>query len=139
MASLRILAVDDYEPFRRFVCSILQGRAEFVEASDGLQAIQKIEKLQPDVILLDLGLPTLNGIEVAAITRNIASNAKIVFVSQESSPEVIEELLSRGAAGYVIKSYARRDLLPAIEAAVQGKRFVSDSTGITQPDKGQPF
>jgi CheY-like chemotaxis protein len=68
MSSFRVLVVEDYEPFRRFVCSTLGTRPELQivgEASDGLQAVQKAEELQPDLILLDIGLPTLNGIEAA--------------------------------------------------------------------------
>src|SRR6516225_6151110 len=105
MRPFKILVVDDFEPFRRFVCSILQQRSELqvIQASDGLEAIQKAEAMHPDLILSDIGLPNLNGIEAARHVRKLASPAKILFVSQESSPEVVREVLSLGAQGYVHK------------------------------------
>jgi DNA-binding NarL/FixJ family response regulator len=123
--SFKILVVEDYERFRGFVCSLLQQRSDFqiTEASDGLEAVQKAEALQPDLILLDIGLPKLNGIEVA---RHHAVTTRILFLSQESSADVIREALSLGA-GYVHKPCAQSDLLPAIEAVLEGKRFVSTS------------
>jgi DNA-binding NarL/FixJ family response regulator len=125
--SLNILVVDDFEPFRRFVCSILQQRAEFrvIQASDGLEAIQKAEELEPDLILFDVGLPKLNGIEAARRVRQLTSSAKILFLSQESSRDVVQEALSLGALGYVQKLRVQSELQPAIEAVLAGKRFVS--------------
>jgi DNA-binding NarL/FixJ family response regulator len=126
MPLFRILVVDDFESFRRFVCSVLQQREEFqvTEASNGLEAVQKAEELQPDLILLDIGLPNLNGLEVAKRVRKLAPAAKILFVSQESSPDVVREALSLGALGYVHKPRCQTDLLPAIEAVLRGKPYV---------------
>ena len=115
---IRILVVDDYEPWRRFVCSVLQKQPdqEIVgEAADGLEAVQKAGELHPDVILLDIGLPNLNGIEVARRLGRISPNSKILFVSQESSADVVQEALSTGACGYVVKSNAN-DLLTVMNA-----------------------
>ena len=128
----RILVVEDFEQFRRFVVSTLQQRAEFqiTEASDGLEALQKAKEEQPDLVLLDLGLPKLNGIEVARRLRKLAISPKIVFVSQESSPEVVREALNLGALGYVHKIRAGSDLVPAIEAALEGKHFVSQGLDV---------
>lgn len=89
---VRVLVVDDYEPFRRFVCSMLEGTSELQivgEALDGVEAVQKAEELRPDVILLDVGLPTLNGIEAARHIRRSAQESKILFVSQESSADIV--------------------------------------------------
>jgi len=104
----------------------LQQRADFqvTEASNGLEAVQKAEGLQPDLILLDIGLPDLNGLEVAKRVRKVAPAAKILFLSQESSPDVVREALALGALGYVHKQRSKTDLLPAIEAVLMGKRFV---------------
>ena len=99
---VRILVVEDYEPFRRFVCSTLGKTPELQiigEASDGLEAVQKAEELQPDLILLDIGLPTLNGIEAARRIRKLSPESKILFVSQESSADVVQEALSVGGTG----------------------------------------
>ena len=104
---VRVLVVEDYEPFRRFVCSTLGKRPELQvigEASDGLEAVQKAEELQPDLILLDVGLPSLSGIEAARRIRKLSPKSKILFVSQESSADVVQEALRIGALGYVAKT-----------------------------------
>jgi DNA-binding NarL/FixJ family response regulator len=128
VASIRVLVVDDFEPFRRFVCSTLGERPELVivgETLDGLAAVQKAEELKPDLILLDVGLPTLNGIEAARQIRKIAPESKIIFVSQESSADVAQEALGLGASGYVAKGRAGSELLAAVEAIIVGRDFVS--------------
>jgi DNA-binding NarL/FixJ family response regulator len=125
---VRVFVVDDYEPFRRFVCSTLDQRPELQiigEASDGLEAVQKAEEMQPDLIVLDLGLPTLNGIEAARRIRKLAPQSKILFLSQESSPDVVQEAFRLGAMGYVVKAHAGSELLAAVEAVRQGRQFVS--------------
>jgi DNA-binding NarL/FixJ family response regulator len=125
---MRILVVEDFEPFRRFVCSTLgeQPRLQVVgESSDGLEAVQKAEALQPELIVLDIGLPSLNGIEAARRIRKVSPESKIVFISQESSAEVVEEAFRLGARGYVVKRRAGIDLLPAIEAVRGNRQFVS--------------
>jgi len=126
VSSLRVLVVEDYEPFRRFVCSTLGKRPELqliCEVSDGLEAVQKAEELQPDLIVLDIGLPTLNGIEAARRIRTLAPESKILFLSQESSADVVQEAFSLGALGYVVKEHAESELLAAVEAVRQGRQF----------------
>jgi DNA-binding NarL/FixJ family response regulator len=127
-SSVRVLVVDDYEPFRRFIHSTLEKRLDLQvvgETSDGREAVQKTEELKPDLILLDLGLPALNGIEAARQIRKLAPESKIIFVTQESSPDVVREALNLGAPGYVLKMRAGIDLLPAVEAVLEGRQFVS--------------
>ena len=128
VASVRILVVDDHEPFRRFVCSLLAQNQELQvvgEASDGLEAVYKAREFQPDLILLDIGLPNLNGIEAARRIHKLAPEAKILFLSQESSLDVVQEALSVGAAGYITKAHAGSELLVAVKLATQDKKFVS--------------
>ena len=120
--------VEDFEPFQRVIRSMLQERPELQvigEVSDGLEAVQKAEELQPDLILLDIGLPTLNGIEAARRIRKVAPKSRILFLTQEPSADVVQEALSLGAAGYVLKVRAGSDLLAAVDAVLQGKQFVS--------------
>jgi DNA-binding NarL/FixJ family response regulator len=128
VSSVRVLVVDDYEPFRRFICSTLGKKPELrviCQVSDGLEAVQKAEELQPDLIVIDIGLPTLNGMEAARRIRKLSPKSKILFVSQESSADVVEEALSLGALGYVVKTHAGSELLAAVEAVRQGRKFVS--------------
>jgi DNA-binding NarL/FixJ family response regulator len=129
-STVRVLVVDDYEPFRRLVCSTLEKRSDLRvvgEAADGLEAVQKAEELQPDLIVLDIGLPTLNGMEAARRIRKLAPESKIIFLSQESSSEVVQVALSLGAWGYVVKARAGSDLFAAVEAVLLGKHFVSST------------
>jgi DNA-binding response OmpR family regulator len=109
--------------------------AEFqiVEAADGLEAVWKAEEVQPNVILLDINLPKLDGFEVAKEVRALAPRARLLFMSQESSPDVVRRALDLGAHGYVHKVSAGTDLLPAIDAALAGQRFVSRSVAFTEP------
>lgn len=127
-SSVRVLVVDDFEPFRRIVASMVQERPGLHlvgEAADGLEAVQQAQKLQPDLILLDIALPRLNGIEAGRRIRKLLPACKILFVSQDSSVEVAQEALNLGAMGYVLKIDAGRELLPALEAVLQGRQFVS--------------
>lgn len=125
--SIRAMVVEDFLPCREFVCSKLEqvpGLQLICEVADGLEAVQKAEALQPDLILLDIGLPTLNGLEVTQRLRELAPKSKIIFLSQETSPELVQHALALGASGYVFKTQAESDLLMAIEDVMSGKRFV---------------
>lgn len=95
------------------------------EVSDGLDGVAKAQELKPDVILLDMGLPGLSGLEVARRVREIVPAPKIVFLTQETDVEVLHEALRLGASGYVIKQQAETELLPGLAAVLQGKSFVS--------------
>jgi len=94
------------------------------EASDGLEAVQKAVELQPDLILLDIGLPAMNGLEAARRIRKVSPESKILFLSQEYSADVVQEALSLGALGYVAKIHAGNELLPAVESVLRGRQFV---------------
>jgi len=132
--ALTILVVEDHAPFRRLVCAALQRRPGFqtIEAADGLEAVQMAETLQPDLILLDLNLPTIHGFKAAEQIRRLAPRARLLFMSQESSPDIVRKALSF-AHGYIHKVSAATDLLPGIDAALAGQRFVSRSLAFTEP------
>ncbi len=138
-AKVRILVVDDNEPFRKFVASMLRDRKNLNvigEAGDGLEAVRRAQALQPDLILLDIGLPDLNGLDAARQISKLAPNARIIFLTQESVSEVVSEALSLGAWGYVTKVQAGRELLVAVEMVMQGQRFVSSGlNGHKYPDR----
>jgi DNA-binding NarL/FixJ family response regulator len=126
---MSVVLVDDYEPWRRFERVTLSAQEDFQvvgEASDGAAAVQKVQELQPNVILLDIGLPGLNGIIAARQIGQIAPHSKILFVSENSSLDIAKEALSTGA-GFVTKSDAALELLPAIKAVLDGRRFISAS------------
>jgi len=128
--SNRVLVVDDSEPFRNFICSNLGEKADVQiigEVSDGLEAVRKAEELQPDLILLDIGLPSLNGIEAARRIFKVSAESKILFVSQEVSSDVVQEALGTGARGYVLKSDAGKELLKALHAVLRGEQFIGKS------------
>jgi DNA-binding NarL/FixJ family response regulator len=119
------------------MCSILQKRQDLCvvcEVSDGSEGVRKAEELKPDLILLDIGLPTLNGLQAARQIRELAPESKIIFVSQESSADLVHEALSLGAHGYVVKTKLESDLLAAVEAVLEGRRFVS--SGLTTEASG---
>jgi DNA-binding NarL/FixJ family response regulator len=99
------------------------------EVGDGLEAVQKAVELNPDLILLDIGLPTLTGIDAARQIRQHLPNAKILFLTQESSDDVVQEAFRLGAQGYVVKARAGTELPPAIEAIMRGEKFVG--SGVT--------
>jgi DNA-binding NarL/FixJ family response regulator len=127
LATVRIFIVDDYEPWRRTVCSILVQYKDLEvvgECSDGLEAVQKSAELQPDLVLLDIGLPNLNGLEAARQIRQVSPGSKILFLTTHNSPDLVQESLRAGARGFVEKSAAARDLLPAVSTVMRNQRFV---------------
>ena len=128
--AVRVLVIEDFEPYRQFICSTLaRVRSLLVidEVSDGLEAVQKAVELKPDLILMDIGLPSLNGLEAARRILELVPESKIIFLSQESSADVIKEALSLGARGYVVKARAGGELLAAVDSVVLGKRFLSST------------
>jgi DNA-binding NarL/FixJ family response regulator len=127
-STVRVLVVDDYEPWRRYISSTLQRNPELQvvrEISDGLEAVKRAEELRPDLIVLDISLPTLHGIEAARRISKVAPMAKILFLTANHSADIAAEALSTGACGYVVKSDAGSELLPCVEAVLQGRQFVS--------------
>ncbi len=127
MASVRIFLVDDSGPWRRAICSMLQEYKDMeviCEGSDGLQAVEKSAALQPDVVLLDIGLPNLNGLEAARQIRKVAPHSRIIFLTSHNDPDLVDEALRIGASGFVIKADAASDLLSAVSAVMRNQRFV---------------
>lgn len=138
MPPTRVLLADDYKAWRHQVRLLLQMRPELqvvCEVSDGSRAVEKAEELKPDLILLDIGLPTLNGIEAARQIRRVSPISKIIFLSQQKSLDVVQAALGTGAPAYVYKADAGSDLLFAVDAVLGGKQFVSRTLQDYRPTK----
>jgi DNA-binding NarL/FixJ family response regulator len=134
MLLIRVMVVEDFVPFRQFIRKTLAKCPDLeiiCEVSDGLEAVQKAKQLKPDLILIDIGLPTLHGIEAARQIHKLVPESKIIFVSQESSSDVVQTALNCGARGYVLKTRAATDVLAAVEAVLEGRQFVSG--GLSTP------
>jgi len=124
----RILLVDDQEEVRLAIANLLEAEFDVIgTAENGQAAVDLVPVLSPDVLVLDVCMPVLNGIEVAAQLRKSGSAPKVVFLTVNEDPDFVDAALSTGAFGYVLKGSAGEDLIPAIHQAVEGKRFVSSS------------
>lgn len=135
--TVRILLVDDHPVVRQGLRTLLEGRPgwEVVgEASDGLEALDKAASLNPDVMVLDVTMPRMNGLQACRLIRKTTPQLEILFVTQHDSAQMMREALEAGARGYVVKSNAARDLLEAVEAVSQHKEF----TALTRQVSGNP-
>lgn len=136
--TIRILLVDDHPIVRQGLKTLLEGRAGWEvigEASDGAEAVEKAKELNPDVMVLDVTMPRMNGLEACRVLRRQAPQLEILFVTQHDSPQMMREAMDAGARGYVVKSNAARDLLAAVEAVSQHRVFtalnVQEATGLS--------
>jgi DNA-binding NarL/FixJ family response regulator len=129
---VKILVVEDYGPIRQFICAALRQRADFqiVEAADGLEGVQKAAELHPDLVLLDISLAKVHGFEAARRIRRLAPRARLIFLSQETSPEIVREAFRLGGRAYIQKLRTASDLLPAVDAVVNGRSFVSGNVAV---------
>ena len=126
--STTVLVAEDFTSVRHMLIATLENNPNIriiCEVVDGAQAVEKANELQPDLILLDIGLPSLNGIEAARQISGLSPKSKIIFVTQEISPEIVTEAFEAGASGYVVKTDAGRDLCAAVEAVLRGEQFLS--------------
>lgn len=126
MNRTRVLIVDDHEIFRRGLRSLLESRNEFDiagEAVNGLEAVEKAEELQPDVIVMDVSMPQMDGLQATRLIRNDRPDAKIIILSQHDSAQMLSAALEAGASAYVTKSQVARSLFGALEGVLQGHGF----------------
>lgn len=130
-----VLIVDDYEPFRRFLNAMLREIPQLHvvgEAADGVEAVRRAGELRPDLMLMDIGLPGVNGIEAARRIRVIAPECQIIFVSLESSADVMEEALALGALSYVAKERIGSELRPVLEAVILERQLLGEKLRNTE-------
>lgn len=126
MATLRLLVADDHEVVRKGLCALLAEQPGWeiaAEASDGREAVEKAKKIRPDVTVLDIGMPVLNGLEAARQILKDVANTKILILTMHDSDSLIKEVLNAGARGYVLKSDAGSDLVTAVDALRRNKTF----------------
>lgn len=142
LPTVRVLVVDDYAPWMNFVSVALETAPQFEvvgQARDGLTALQKVVELNPDLVVLDIGLPDISGIRVAQQIRDMAPNIRILFLSENTAPNIVRAALCTGAQGYVVKSSAARELLPALDAVLLDCYFVSAAANHFGPGDGPLF
>ena len=126
ISAVSVLVVDDFQQWRSMVRAVLQGELQLqltAEAEDGLEAVRQARKLQPDLVVLDINLPGLNGIEAARQIKSVSPSSEIVILSENHSAEVVEAALEKGASAYVVKSACTRELIPAVKAALSGRQW----------------
>jgi two-component system response regulator NreC len=127
----RILIVDDHPVVRRglrHLLAVQNGWEVIDEAADGLEAVEKAQYLNPDVILLDISMPKMNGLDACRLIRERAPESEVLILTQHDSPQMLREALNAGARGYVVKSKADSDLLDAVKALTEHKPFVALSS-----------
>ena len=127
MSKVRILVVDDMAFWRETVCSMLRNEPSFeiiCEVVDGQQAVLMADRLRPTIVLLDIGLPRMSGLDAAIWIQKLAPNTRIVFLTEQSDLDVVHAALKVGC-GYVLKSDAAADLVPAIHSVARGETFIS--------------
>jgi DNA-binding NarL/FixJ family response regulator len=128
MERLRILIADDHEVVRQGIVGMLTSRRDWEvcgQASDGREAIKMIEKLKPDLVILDITMPGLNGIDTARQVRKLMPDIKILIYSMHYAERLVQEVFQAGADGYVLKTDAGKHLVQSIETIMSGQRFVS--------------
>jgi DNA-binding NarL/FixJ family response regulator len=128
--AVRILIADDH-PIVRHGLRILLGECPgwevVAEASDGMEAVEMADRLNPDVVVLDVSMPKMHGLEACRLIRENAPNCEILIVTQHDSPQMLQEALLCGAKGYVVKTNAARDLLAAVDAVSRHRNFMAQN------------
>src|SRR4030088_1503710 len=123
---LRILIADDHDLLRRGVKTLLQSHPNWeicAEAKTGREAVAKAEELKPDILVLDISMPDLNGVEAARRVRKVSPNTEILILSMHYSDQLIREIVDAGVRGYIVKSDSDRDLIIAVETLANHKPF----------------
>jgi len=126
VAAFRILVADDHEVVRKGLVALLQQQSNWEvcgEAADGREAVEKTRELKPDVVILDIGMPSLNGLEATRQILKLDPQAKVLILTLHDSDQVVRDVLNAGARGFLLKSDAARDLVAAVEALRRDKTY----------------
>jgi DNA-binding NarL/FixJ family response regulator len=124
--AFRILVADDHEVVRRGLCALLESQPDWEvcgEAADGREAVEKAQTLKPDAVILDIGMPSLNGLEATRQILRANPHARVLILTLHDSDQVVREVLNAGARGFLLKSDAARDLVAAVEALRRDKTY----------------
>ncbi|MCU1296044.1 MAG: response regulator receiver [Acidobacteriaceae bacterium] len=135
MHRTRVLVVDDHPVVRMGICRILSFAPDFdivCESANGEDAVEKAQEFLPDVVLLDISLPGINGIEAARRIRAVSPLSHVIFMSEHDSSNLVKEAFLAGGNGYILKSEAGQELLNAIRIVQGGKRYVSGSISVSE-------
>lgn len=126
MGTFRILVADDHEVVRKGLCALLTTQPDWEvcgEAGDGREAVDKVQKLRPEVVILDIGMPSLNGLEATRQILKTNPGTRVLILTLHDSDQVVREVLNAGARGFLLKSDAARDLVAAVEALRRDKTY----------------
>jgi len=124
-----ILVVDDHPVARKTICALLRAQPDFdviCDATNGTEAVIQAMDLKPDVVVLDIGMPGMNGLDAARLVKKAAPSAEILFLSQHAELETIRQAFRVGGRGYVVKSDAGRELISAVHAVLAKNRYLSE-------------
>ena len=128
MAKIRVLLADDHQAILAKVRALLGDDFEIVNAvSNGRDAVSEVQRLRPDILIIDISMPVLNGLDAVSQLRSFRSETKVVMLTVHEDPEFVSAALHVGASGYVVKEQIATDLVPAIHECLQGRSYISKS------------
>ncbi|HZQ21604.1 MAG TPA: response regulator transcription factor [Terriglobales bacterium] len=136
--AIRILLADDHDVVREGLRTILRSRADWEicgEVANGKQAVEAAERLRPDIMVLDITMPIMSGLEATEELQKLGLSTRILIFTMHDSKSLVRALKKAGAQGYVLKSYAARDLIPAIEKLLQGETFFGPDLRLPEPPR----
>ena len=134
MNKITVIVAEDHTIVRKGICSLIEGESGIQvigEASDGWEAIQQVEKLLPDIVLMDISMPHLNGLEATRQIKKLFPQVKVLALTMYTNDEYVSQILQAGASGYVVKQAAPAELISAIQAVQRGDSFLSPSVSRT--------
>src|SRR6056297_1807092 len=127
--AIKVLIADDHQLFREGLVNLISSAPDIMvmaEAKDGKEAVEKTKEMKPDVVLIDIGMPQMNGIEATRIIKKQDQKVKVIAVSMHSDRQFVKGILEAGADGYLLKNCTYRQLIDAIQSVNGGKKYLSE-------------